>query len=140
MKAVVDTNVIAYYLLGTEPFRGECSRFWRAVREPLAPASWEAEIANVLWRSVSAGVLDLAASLGKLEQASKLPIRSVATSSLWSAALIQACNTNTATYDTLFVELAHREGVPLATFDKALLRKFPDVAMGPAAVVRATNA
>jgi predicted nucleic acid-binding protein len=34
-------------------------------------------------------------------------------------------------YDTLFVELAIRNACPLATFDKALLRAFPDVARRP---------
>ena len=30
MTAVVDTNVIAYYLLGTEPFLDEVRQFWRS--------------------------------------------------------------------------------------------------------------
>jgi len=46
MRAVVDTNVLAYFLLGTEPFVDEARRFWNAVREPIAPALWEAELAN----------------------------------------------------------------------------------------------
>ena len=38
MRAVVDTNVVAYFLLGTEPFVDEVRQFWHAVREPIAPA------------------------------------------------------------------------------------------------------
>jgi predicted nucleic acid-binding protein len=34
-------------------------------------------------------------------------------------------------YDTLFVELAARARCPLLTFDKAVLRAFPDVARRP---------
>ena len=48
MKAVVDTNVVAYFLLGTEEFVEEARRFWRSVKEPIAPALWEAELADVV--------------------------------------------------------------------------------------------
>ena len=48
MIAVVDTNVVAYYLLGTEPFIEEVRQFWRTVEEACAPAHWEAELANVV--------------------------------------------------------------------------------------------
>jgi predicted nucleic acid-binding protein len=34
-------------------------------------------------------------------------------------------------YDTLFVELAARTGCPLVTFDKAVLRAFPEIARRP---------
>jgi predicted nucleic acid-binding protein len=40
-------------------------------------------------------------------------------------------NSNTEAYDTLFVELAVREGKPLLTFDAKLLATFPDVAVRP---------
>ena len=52
MRVVVDTNVLAYYLLKTEPFVDELRGFWRRVEAAHAPASWEAELANVLliWR------------------------------------------------------------------------------------------
>jgi len=43
---------------------------------------------------------------------------------------------NTAVCDTLFVELAVREQLPFATFDAALLKAFPDVAVRPAAIPR----
>jgi predicted nucleic acid-binding protein len=36
---VVDTNVIAYWLLGIEPFADEVKEFWSAVTEPIAPSS-----------------------------------------------------------------------------------------------------
>ena len=57
MKAVVDTNVVAYYLLGTEPFVEEVRQFWRTVEEACAPAHWEAELANAVWMAVRTGVL-----------------------------------------------------------------------------------
>jgi predicted nucleic acid-binding protein len=33
--------------------------------------------------------------------------------------------------DTLFVELAEREGAPMATFDEEVLRAFPTIAKLP---------
>jgi predicted nucleic acid-binding protein len=131
VKAVVDTNVIAYFLLGTEPFRGECERFWRDVEDPIAPASWEAELINVLWMATRKDVLDLPEALHRLELARSLGIQSVASSSLWQGALVRAHASGVAAYDTLFVELADREGVPLATFDEPVIRAFPRLAMRP---------
>lgn len=131
MKAVVDTNVIAYFLLGTEGFRNECERFWGEVEAPVAPASWEAELANVLWMATRKQVVDLPEALHRLELAKGLGIRSVAVSSLWSGALARAHASGIAVYDALFVELADREAVPLATFDQALMRAFPRLAMRP---------
>ena len=57
MKAVVDTNVVAYFLLGTEPFAAEARRLLASLSSPMAPALWEAEIANVLWMAIRTGVL-----------------------------------------------------------------------------------
>jgi predicted nucleic acid-binding protein len=34
-------------------------------------------------------------------------------------------------YDTLFVALAQRQDLPLATFDKQVLKVFPNVAVRP---------
>lgn len=138
MKAVVDTNVIAYYLLGTEPFREECARFWRRIEVALAPASWEAEIANVLWMAARTSRLTLSDALHRLELATALGVQSIAISSLWQGALVRAYASGIAAYDTLFLELAEREELPLATFDTALLKAFPKVAKRPRALVRSS--
>lgn len=55
MKAVIDTDVIAYLLLGTQPFAAAKACFMRTTRR--APAYWEADLANGLSQSVRAGVL-----------------------------------------------------------------------------------
>jgi predicted nucleic acid-binding protein len=57
MKAVVDTNVVAYFLLGTRSFVDEALQFWQTVSETIAPAVWEAELANVVWMAIRTGVL-----------------------------------------------------------------------------------
>lgn len=131
MKAVVDTNVVAYFLLGTVGFRDECERFWAEVEDPLAPASWEAELTNVLWMATRKDVIDLPEALHRLELAKGLGIRSIPVSMLWSGALARGHSSGIAAYDALFVELAEREGVALATFDEPVMRAFPRLAMRP---------
>lgn len=132
MKAVVDTNVIAYHLMGTAKLATEVERFLAATEDLAAPAIWEAELANTLWVSARAGVLTAGDALEKLSLASGLGIQSQSTRTLWSGALIRSLDSGVAVYDTLFVELAEREGVYLATYDRGLLKSFPDIARRPA--------
>ena len=131
MKAVVDTNVVAYYLLGTEPFVEEVQQFWRAVEEPCAPTHWEAELANAVWMAVRMGVLPTDEGHHKLDLAARLGIESVTNRSLWQPALTRALTSGAAVYDTLFVELAAQRSLPLATFDRNVLKKFPEIAHRP---------
>ena len=131
LKVVVDTNVIAYYLLATEPFVDEVRAFWHRPLDPAAPTLWEAEVSNVLWMAARTGVIDKRAALRRLGLAARLGIRSVPTRRLWRGALVRAMNSSVAAYDTLFVELAVRQRKPLVTFDAKLLAAFPDVAIRP---------
>jgi predicted nucleic acid-binding protein len=48
---------------------------------------------------------------------------------------MRAHQSGVAVYDTLFVELAARERLPLATFDAGLLKAFPNIAARPSALV-----
>ncbi len=135
MKAVVDTNVVAYFLLGTPPFVEEVREFWHEVAETLAPAIWEAELANVMWMAMRAGIVETDEGLRRLRLAARLGIQSVPNRSLWEGALLRAVASRVAVYDTLFVELAMRERLPLATFDSKVLSAFPEVAKPPGALL-----
>ena len=136
MRAVVDTNVVAYFLLGTRPFVLEARRFWRAVGEPLAPALWEAELANVVWMAVRSGILSADEGSNRLDLAARVGIHSVPSKTLWQGAFLRSVESGVAVYDTLFVELAGRERLPLATFDSRMLSAFPDIAKRPGGVFR----
>jgi predicted nucleic acid-binding protein len=46
--------------------------------------------------------------------------------------LLRSVESGVAVYDTLFVELAEREGAPLVTFDQRLLKNWPAIACRPA--------
>jgi predicted nucleic acid-binding protein len=137
MTAVVDTNVIAYLLLGTPPFITEVRHFWQAVDETFAPAVWEAELANVMWMAIRNGVLIPEDGPQRLRLAARLGIQSAPCRSLWEGALVRAISFQLSPYDSLFVELAARRRIPLATFDSKILSKFPAVAARPASLLGA---
>lgn len=131
MKAVVDTNVVAYFLLGTPKFVSEAREFWNRADELLAPAVWEAEIANVVWMATRAKVVTAQDASAKLALAGRLGILSINNRTLWHGALARSMSSGIAVYDTLFVELAEREGIALATFDGKVLKAYPEIAKRP---------
>lgn len=131
MIAVVDTDVLAYTLLGTQPFVDEVRRFWRSGAEVCAPDSWRVELANVLWMAVRAGVIDRAGAQRRFRRGESLVALTVGVRALRAPALALAISRGHPVYDTLFVALALREGVPLVTFDRRLLERFPGVAVRP---------
>jgi predicted nucleic acid-binding protein len=131
VKAVVDTNVVAYLMLGTDQFVDEARRFMAALDDAWAPALWEAELANTIWMAVRHRVLPLDEAATRLKLAGGLGIHTVPSRTLWQAALVRAHDAKVPVYDTLFVELAARERVPLATFDGGLLKTFPTIAVRP---------
>lgn len=131
MRAVVDTNVVAYYVLRTPEFNAEGTAFWHRVEDTMAPALWETELANVIWMSVRGSVLRREDAPSKLRLAGRLGIHSVSVRKLWQGALQRALESRMAAHDTVFVELAHRERLSLATFDNKLLKTYPDIAKRP---------
>ena len=131
MKVVVDTNVAAYLLLGTEGFADEAKACFHAVSSPIAPAHWESELTNVVWMAVRSGILPPEEGPVRLSLARRLGIESVSIATLFQGALLRSIASGIAVYDTLFVELAVRSGCPLLTFDKAVIKAFPDVAIRP---------
>ncbi len=102
----------------------------------LAPAHWKAELANVVWKAAVFHGIAIERCLEILHLAESLPISSVDVAELWRGAVGRAVSARHSAYDTLFVELAVREGMPLASYDAALRRRFPDVVRTPAALLR----
>jgi predicted nucleic acid-binding protein len=131
VTAVVDTNVIAYCLLNTRAHAEESRLALERASTLLAPVHWEAELTNVVWMAMRAGVLSGIEGPVRLGLARRLGVESVATATLCQGALLRSLASGVPVYDTLFVELAARCRCPLLTFDKAMLRAFPDVAIRP---------
>ena len=136
MNVVVDTNVVAYFLLGTPKFVAETRAFWREADELIAPSLWEAEIASVVWMAARSGVIARGEAVAKLALAGRLGIHTISSKTLWYGALDRALDSGVAVYDTLFVELAAREDAQLATFGDKVLKAFPTIAKRPRDLVR----
>ena len=135
MKVVVDTNVVAYLLLGTDQYVDEARTFMATVDDAQAPALWEAELGNALWMATRHQILTIEEAIARLALADSLGIHAVPNRMLWQGALVRAHQSGVAVYDTLFVELAARERLPLATFDAGLIKAFPRIAARPAAIM-----
>lgn len=131
VKVIADTNVIAYYLLGTEDFYAETREFWDSTVLVMAPVHWQAEWANVVWLTARAGVFPWADVPHLLAMANRLAIWTEPLPPLWAGAVARSARSGVAVYDTLFIELAVQQDCRLVTFDQQVLRAFPGIACRP---------
>lgn len=123
---VVDTNVIAYFLVP-----GEATLLAEKVRQKdqewVAPILWRSEMRSVLMGYLRNGSLDLKKAQAIMTSAeSLLSGREYHVES--NRVLELANNSGCTPYDCEFVSLAERFNVPLVTSDKKLLDAFPDLA------------
>ncbi len=126
---VVDTNVLAYFLIEGEHTREARGVF---VRDPvwLAPPLWRSEFRNVLALNLRRGIFPLERSLELMGTAEALMLGKefgVASAQVLSLAAISRCSA----YDCEFIALAQDLGLPLIIFDKAVLAAFPSTAISP---------
>jgi predicted nucleic acid-binding protein len=105
--------------------------------ELFAPASWKAEICNVVWKAVTLERLAAVDADEVLVAAAALPIESIDVCELWHGALGRAVARRHPAYDVLFVELADRLGTVVASYDARLRSRFPELVRTPADVLRA---
>jgi predicted nucleic acid-binding protein len=124
---VVDTNVIAYLLLG-----GEKTPLARAVlqKDPAwtAPILWRSEFRNVLAYYIRQGTLVLTDALQLMSEAELLfqgEEYHVESGQVLSLVLSSRC----AAYDCEFIALAGHLNIPLVTSDAQMLAEFPDTAV-----------
>ena len=122
---IVDTNVIAYLLLGGE----ETPQARAALREDpvwAAPILWRSEFRNVLAMYLRQGhlvlsdALELVAEAESLLRGSEYRVESGRVLSLVAVSPYSA-------YDCEFVALSQELSVPLVTCDRQLLGAFPSV-------------
>ena len=122
---IVDTNVIAYAVLGPAEVR---ERAWQALADVDAvavPDLFFAEYGNVVWQWARRPGVDVAAFLGALDHAEALIERVLPTEQLWRAAVGLALRHDHPVHDAVFVAAAERLGSKVLTFDRGLLRAFP---------------
>lgn len=124
---VVDTNVIAYLLIGGEKTAQARAAF---LRDPewAAPVLWRSEFLSVLagyLRQESLSLRDavaLAAEAGSLMEGAECVVDPERVLGLVTGSSCSA-------YDCEFVALAAELGVPLVTSDREVLAAFPSIAV-----------
>ena len=131
MRLVVDTDVVAAILLGQSARCDEAVQLIRSSSELLVPSHFRAELGNVIWKSVVLGGYPADQIEALLAAAEALSITVVDVGELWRGALARAIAAKHPVYDTLFVELAVRESIPMASFDRPLRRRFPTIVKAP---------
>lgn len=110
-------------------FENQASDYTEAIFERLAggdeanvPFIWPLEVANVLVISERRRTLTVAQVTGFLEELAAWPIQvdTLGVDRAFQQILTTARQRNLSTYDAAYVELAIREGLPLATLDDDL--------------------
>jgi predicted nucleic acid-binding protein len=122
---IVDTNVVAYAVLGPPDVREAAWRALADVDAVVVPDLFFAEYGNVVWqwaRRFEVGAADL---LGALDHGEALVERVVPTETLWRGAVGLALRHDHAVYDAVFVAAAERLETKVLTFDRRLLAAFP---------------
>ncbi len=131
MDIVLDTNVLAYALLGVPRHGATATRLLSAAQAIVVPDVLRAELANVLWQWARSSHVAPSTALALLDDAEALLSEVVPSDHLWTEALLLAMDADHPVYDTLFVALARQRGIPVVTHDRALLRRFPDHTVSP---------
>jgi len=112
-------------------FENQATQYTEAIFERLAggeeasvPFIWPLEVANVLLMAERRRALKLAQVTGFLEQLSAWPIQvdTLGVDRAFQQILNAARSHNLSTYDAAYLELAVRQGLPLATLDKDLTK------------------
>lgn len=130
MKFVVDASATLAFMFPEE--RDDAARTVAAgvcSGDAVAPALWAWEIQNVIVVSERRGHLDGARAAKILADASLLPVRLELGSTFGDEAAF-ARRYKLTVYDALYLELAFRLGLPLATRDAALRAAADDLGIG----------
>lgn len=124
MKFVLDCSVTMPWLLKNEP-SGYAEKVLKhlAKNEALVPCLWHLEVGNVLLSAERRNRLKEAESERFLHWLTELPIAVdlQPTAAVVGRIVSLAREQNLSSYDASYLELAMREGTPLASVDKSLI-------------------
>ena len=120
MPFVVDASVAASWLLPDESdLRADKAFSLLAMDHARAPSLWWFEVRNLLVTNERRGRIDSLKSTRALRLLAGLPIR--LDDHAGQARLLELARRHRLTmYDAAYLELAEREGIPLATLDRQL--------------------
>lgn len=126
---VVDTNVIASLWVPND-MNEMAYKILEKDADWIAPLLWRSEFRNVLAIYLRADILEFSIALQAIEEAEQL-MRSkefeVNSTQVFSLVSDSSCSS----YDCEFVALADDLDVKLVTFDKKILKEFPEIGVSP---------
>ncbi|MEA1673466.1 type II toxin-antitoxin system VapC family toxin [Nitrospirillum sp. BR 11163] len=120
---VIDSSAALAWVLPEETSPAAQALLERIIQDgALAPPLWRIEVANVLAMAERRGRISASDRQNALKQLGRLPIAfdDDGNARLWDAVSNLALRHGLSVYDAIYLELALRSGLPLATFDKAL--------------------
>ncbi|MGA7340244.1 MAG: type II toxin-antitoxin system VapC family toxin [Terracidiphilus sp.] len=123
MSPVLDSSATLAWVYSDETTEPICLVFDLVIAEGAwVPSLWRLEVANILEMGVRRGRTDAAFRDATLADLALLPIRvdEETDRQAWGAALRLAERYRLTLYDSAYLELAQRRGLPLATLDAEL--------------------
>jgi predicted nucleic acid-binding protein len=133
LSFVLDTSVTMAWL-----FEDETTRTTEAIldrlneEDALVPTLWTYEVGNVLLMAERRNRITEAQGRRFAQLLESLPIHILDShlKSLWNNAIVVAREHGLSVYDGTYLDLAMREGIPLATRDKALRKAAKKLGIG----------
>ncbi len=119
---VLDNSVVMAWVLGEQDARADRVMDLLAEGEALVPGVWPLEFTNALMVAERHGRITGAEAVRACELVLALPIRVVpeAPAHVFAALLALARDQRLSVYDASYLDLAMREGLPLATLDEGI--------------------
>lgn len=120
-QAVVDASVAAKWVV-EEEYSAKAALLleFDALH---APDHWLAEAINVLWSKVFCGDLTAAHAADRMTLLMRAPIVGTRIASLMPRAFTISAARTVTIYDSLYVALAEKRGIPMVTADEKLMRR-----------------
>jgi len=122
---IIDTMVMVYALVDDSGFGPEAEAALRKADELVAPASVEAELVSAFWQWGQERITQATAT-ACCRDAVQLWNALIPVKELWSEALALAFERNHSPYDTLFVVAARKRRTKVLTYDREMLKRFPE--------------
>ena len=122
---IIDTMVMAYAMLKQPDFGEEALAVLEKADALVAPASVLSELLSVVWQWWRSGE-NAEKLFSAYDNASQTWNELIPVEQLWFDALIIAIEYDHSPYDTLFIAAARCQETKLITYDKKLLRLFPN--------------
>jgi predicted nucleic acid-binding protein len=127
---VADANLIAALILSFDDNSETAKSILLNDRDWAAPRLWKSEFCNILATAIRRKVLNLELAIDAMEVAEKTMAGSEFEVSAVET-LKTAAKSGCKAYDSEYVLLATKLNVPLITYDRKLLNRFPEVAIHP---------